>query len=52
VDDDEINRVVEYLKQTGEPDYVDGLVQGDEEDVTEAADDEDSAINRHGDEML
>ena len=28
VSDDEVHRVVEYLKQQGEPDYIDGLLEG------------------------
>lgn len=28
VDDDEVHRVVDYLKEQGEPDYIDGLLEG------------------------
>ncbi|HLR82592.1 MAG TPA: DNA translocase FtsK 4TM domain-containing protein [Paenalcaligenes sp.] len=28
VDDDEVHRVVEYLKEQGEPDYVEGILEG------------------------
>ncbi len=28
VDDDEVHRVVEYLKEQGEPDYIDGILDG------------------------
>lgn len=36
VDDDEVHRVVDYLKQQGEPDYVDGILDGSS--ATDAAD--------------
>lgn len=28
VSDDEVHRVVDYLKEQGEPDYVDGVLEG------------------------
>lgn len=28
VDDDEVHRVVDYLKEQGEPDYIDGILEG------------------------
>ena len=44
VSDDEINNIVEFLKQNGEPNYVEEVQQHletDEEDVTELQDEED-----------
>ncbi|ROH87900.1 DNA translocase FtsK [Stagnimonas aquatica] len=38
VDDHEVHKVVAYLKQVGEPDYVDGIL-ADEEDLKAKADD-------------
>lgn len=39
VDDKEVHRVVEYLKTTGQPDYVEGMLSGASEDGAEGGSD-------------
>ncbi|MCP5419917.1 MAG: hypothetical protein H6970_07195 [Gammaproteobacteria bacterium] len=52
VDDDEINRVVEFLKETGEPNYVDGVVRSEEDEESEAESETGRGGNRNDDELF
>ncbi|ROO25965.1 cell division protein FtsK [Salinisphaera orenii MK-B5] len=43
VDDHEVHKVVEYLKQTGQPDYIEDILEGGAGDGEGGADDEEDA---------